>query len=74
MMKKVKTKSAFETRAHRIISRKSGEIIQMPDEDYEEVKDLVEILEDPSPELAAGLKANVSDEIGMKDGLKKGRK
>jgi hypothetical protein len=71
MMKKVKTKSAFATRAHGVISRRPGEIIRMPDEDYEEVKNLVELLEEPTP---AVFKGNVSDEIGMRDGLKKGRK
>ena len=42
---KVKTKGPFETKAHRVISRKAGEIIIMPDEDYEEVADMCEILE-----------------------------
>jgi hypothetical protein len=59
MMKKVKTKAVFETQAHRVISRRSGEIIRMPDEDYEEVKDLVEIIEEP----AAGLGVSVNETI-----------
>jgi len=42
---KVKTKGPFETKAHRVISRAAGETIVMPPEDYEEVKDLVEVLE-----------------------------
>lgn len=42
---KVKTKGPFETKAHRVISRQAGEIILMPHEDYEEVADLCEILE-----------------------------
>jgi hypothetical protein len=71
MMKKVKTKSAFATRAHGVISRRPGEIIRMPDEDYAEIKNLVELLQEPAP---AVLKANVSGEFGMKGGLKKGRK
>lgn len=48
-MKKVKTKGLFETKAHRVISREAGEIIRMPDEDYEEVKDLCEVLEEEKP-------------------------
>ncbi|MHA1225264.1 MAG: hypothetical protein ACTSPV_00810 [Candidatus Hodarchaeales archaeon] len=45
-MKRVKTKAPFKTKAHRVISRGAGEIINMPDEDYEEVKDLVEVIEE----------------------------
>lgn len=45
-MKKVKTKGAFETKTHRVISREAGEIICMPDEDYNEVKDLCEVLDE----------------------------
>jgi hypothetical protein len=45
MMKRVKTKAAFETRANRVISRGPGEIIRMGDEDIAEVAELVEILE-----------------------------
>ena len=48
-MKKVKTKAAFKTKAHRVISRGPGEIITMADEDYEEVKDLVEVLDEDKP-------------------------
>ena len=42
---KVKTKGAFETKAHRVISKGAGIIINMPEEDYKEVKDLCEVLE-----------------------------
>lgn len=42
---KVKTLGAFETKAHRVISKGPGEIINMPDEDYKEVKDLCEALD-----------------------------
>lgn len=74
-MKKVKTKSAFETRAHRVVSRKPGEIIQMPDEDYEEVKDLVEVLNEtattpagaPPGVLCVGLGINVNETIHTVD-------
>jgi len=48
-MKKIKTKGAFETKANRVISREAGKIIHMPDEDYEEVKDLCEVLEEEKP-------------------------
>ena len=48
-MKKVKTKGSFETKAHRVIAREAGEIIKMPDEDYEEVKDLCEIIKEEKP-------------------------
>lgn len=47
-MKKVKTKEAFKTKAHRVISKGAGEIINMPDEDYEEVRDKVTIIK-PEP-------------------------
>ena len=43
---KVKTKGPFKTKAHRVISKRADEIIIMPREDYEEVADLCEILED----------------------------
>ena len=70
-MKKVRTKAAFETKAHRVISRKPGEIIRMPDEDYEEVKDLVEVINEPSDQpvgappgtLVAGLGIDVNETI-----------
>jgi len=42
---RVKTKEAFITRAHRVISKGAGEIINMPEEDYEEVKDKVILLD-----------------------------
>jgi len=45
-MKRVKTKEPFITKAHRVICKKPGEIINMPDEDYEEVKDKVELIEE----------------------------
>jgi len=48
-MKKIKTKGPFKTKAHRVISRRPDEIILMPDEDYEEVKDLCEVLEEVKP-------------------------
>lgn len=41
---RVKTKEAFITKAHRVISKGAGEIINMPEEDYEEVKDKVILL------------------------------
>jgi hypothetical protein len=43
---KVKTKEAFVTKAHRVISKGAGEIINMPDEDYEEVKDKVTVIKE----------------------------
>jgi len=46
---KVKTKKPFITKAHRVICKRPGEIINMPDEDYEEVKDKVEAIEQPKP-------------------------
>jgi len=46
---KVKTKKPFITKAHRVICKRPGEIINMPDEDYEEVKDKVEVIEQPKP-------------------------
>lgn len=70
-MKKVKTLGPFETKKSRVISRQAGEIIRMSNEDYEEVKNLVELLEEPAP---IELKVSVSENIGVKDGLKKGRK
>ena len=42
---RVKTKEAFITKAHRVISKGAGEIINMPEEDYEEVKDKVILLD-----------------------------
>jgi len=47
MSVKVKTKGPFETKTHRLISLKAGEVIVMPDEDYEEVKNLCEVIEPP---------------------------
>ena len=43
---KVKTKGSFVTKAHRFISKGPGETMQMPREDYEEVVDLCEVLEE----------------------------
>ena len=45
-MVKVKTKAAFITKAHRVISKGAGLIIHMPDDDYEEVKDKVEVMKE----------------------------
>ena len=45
-MTKVRTKGAFVTKAKQIIAKEAGEIICMPDEDYEEVKDLCEVIEE----------------------------
>ena len=42
---RVKTREAFVTKAHRVISKGAGEIINMPEEDYEEVKDKVILLD-----------------------------
>ena len=42
---RVKTREAFTTKAHRVISKGAGEIINMPEEDYEEVKDKVILLD-----------------------------
>ena len=43
---KIKTKGPFVTRAHRFISKGPGEVMQMPREDYEEVADMCEVLEE----------------------------
>lgn len=45
-MVKVKTKGPFETKRSRVIASKKGEIIRMSREDYLEVKDLCEVLEE----------------------------
>lgn len=45
---KVKTKAPFVTKAHHVICKKAGEIINMPEEDYNEVKDLVEFIKQSS--------------------------
>ena len=47
MSVKVKTKGYFETKAHRVISRVIDQVIVMPEEDYEEVKNLCEVIEPP---------------------------
>ena len=47
MSVKVRTKGFFETKAHRVISRVIGQVIVMPEEDYEEVKNLCEVIEPP---------------------------
>lgn len=66
-MKRVKTKAAFETKTSRVISRGPGEIIRMGDEDIAEVNDLVDIIEDESPVLAAGLGISVAEVIQTVD-------
>ena len=50
-MPKVKTKTDFITKAHRVISRGPGEVINMPDEDYQEVKDKVTLIERPQKDI-----------------------
>lgn len=57
-MKKIKTKGPFITKTNRVIAREAGEIIRMPDEDYEEVKDLVELLEEEKPHKGLGISVN----------------
>ena len=47
MSVKVKTRGSFETKAHRVISRAADEVIVMPQADYEEVKNLCEVIEPP---------------------------
>ena len=42
---KVKTLCAYKPRANHVISRGAGEVINMPEADYEEVKDLVIVLD-----------------------------
>jgi hypothetical protein len=74
-MKTVRTKAAFETKAHQVISRRPGETIRMPDEDYEEVKDLCTLLDEPSGQpagappgaLVAGLGIDVNETIHTVD-------
>ena len=43
---KVKTLGPFITKAHRVISKGAGEIINMALEDYKEVNDLVIVIEE----------------------------
>jgi len=62
-MKKVKTKSAFETKTSRVISRGPGEIIRMGDEDIAEVSELVEVME----EAKQGLGISVAEVIQTVD-------
>ena len=65
-MIKVKTKAPFETKSHRVICKEPGEIILMPDEDYEEVKDLCEVIKEKSTKgksSSEGLSINVSEEV-----------
>lgn len=50
-MIKVKTKAAFETKAHRVISHGPGEVIRMPEADFKEVQDKVEVLEKPPSKI-----------------------
>lgn len=42
---KVKTKESFITKTSRVISRGPGEVINMSEKDYEEVKDKVEVID-----------------------------
>jgi len=49
-MMRVKTREAFTTKAHRVISKGADEIINMPEEDYEEVKDKVILLDKTTKE------------------------
>ena len=44
-MKLVRTKGPFITTAHHAVSRKAGEVFALLDEDYEEVKDMCEVLD-----------------------------
>lgn len=44
-MKLVKTKGPFITTAHHAVSRKAGEVFELPDEDYEEVKNMCELVD-----------------------------
>jgi len=60
---KVKTKGPFETKAHRVISRQAGEVIIMPLEDYEEVADLCEILEDDRKSIIKVSKKKKTEEV-----------
>ena len=53
---KVKTKGPFKTKAHQVICKKAGEVILMPREDYEEVADLCEILEEDRKPVSKGSK------------------
>lgn len=46
-MIKVETLTAFETKAHRVISKGPGEVMRLPDEDFEEVRDKVKVLDKP---------------------------
>lgn len=66
---KVRTKGFFETKAHRVISRVIDQVIVMPEEDYEEVKDLCEVIE-PSTviEPPKVIKSSKKKGIGGKDG------
>jgi hypothetical protein len=46
-MKRVITKSAWgPTKAHGAISKRAGEQFEISDEDYEEVKDLCELIDE----------------------------
>jgi hypothetical protein len=45
-MKLVRTKGPFITSAHHAVSRKAGEIFMLLEEDYEEVKDMCEVLDE----------------------------
>jgi len=57
---KVKTKAPFVTKAHHVICKKAGEIINMPKEDYNEVKDMVEVIE-PKPKKYKYIKESLEE-------------
>lgn len=65
---RVKTREAFTTKAHRVISKGAGEIINMPEEDYEEVKDKVVLLDSINkPEKKLKQKRTKIDKIKDKE-------
>jgi hypothetical protein len=63
-MIKVKTLTAFETKAHRVISRGPDEVIRMPEEDLEEVRDKVKVLDRPQKDkmMRASVQKGEDDE------------
>jgi len=46
---RIESLEPFETKAHRVIARKAGEVIRMPMQDYLEVKDKCKLLEERKP-------------------------
>jgi len=48
---KVKTKGAFITKTNRVISKGEGEIIDMPEADYNEVKSLCVVIDEPKTKV-----------------------